>query len=54
MRFGRPVSVRLPPRVEQQLEVIADKEGNPVSAVCRRLITAALEGKPKTEAAKHP
>lgn len=39
---GKQIGIRVPARLNTQLETIAQREGNGVSAVVRRLLTDAL------------
>jgi len=39
---GKPLGIRVPTRLNDQLEAIAQREGNGVSAVVRRLLNDAL------------
>jgi predicted DNA-binding protein len=42
VRFGRCIGIRLPNDLQNRLDAMAASEGNHASAICRRLISAAL------------
>lgn len=42
IRSTRQLGIRVPIRLSDQLEALARRENNGVSAVCRRLLAAAL------------
>jgi predicted DNA-binding protein len=40
---AKQIGIRIPPELSDRLEAIARRENNGISAVCRRLLTTALE-----------
>ena len=41
-KSDRHIGIRVPPELNDQLQAIARREHNGISAVCRRLLAAAL------------